>query len=728
MDKRHSVDSKPAFNPLKVYKQFGNLTGASMRIIVHGFGSSCPHEWVDEMRSALMAVEDCFVVCTDWEKGAVLPNYVRAAANSRLVGKQLAFLLKQLNKHQGLEFSRVHLIGFSLGAHASGFAGAELKSLHRITGLDPAGPLFEGAHVAARLDESDAEFVDVIHSNGENLILGGLGSWQPMGHVDFYPNGGRVQTGCSNLFVGAVTDIIWTSPAQVEGRSLCNHRRAYKFFIHSVAPRCLFPAFPCNSYEDFLQGKCFSCPNRKAKSIRNNNTISKEVKFHDKVDSICGAMGYYADKSTGKGQLYLRTREEEPYCAHQYIMKIHSATNDLPIQTIGRIDVELESEGGLQEAFTITERDDQEMFAGDFISKIIVPHPALNFPKNVTVTYQVYRGWLTRGLSSWGINKVILSDSFGESHSLCKHFILESGKPQRMTLLPGDCHEEELILFAEKSSSQALISSESSTDSENLSIIYPAYSSNSDVMSLGKHIPLERNESETNLPSEDVSSLSWKPILVPTSSENSSLLNNTNSLSQNASEIDLNIGERMPKSEKAPTEKRSFGESTDNKINDFISIRDDSLDNEDEIDDEPSGDYSDDKKFVTVQLFQYRFGDVFEKAERYARLTLFPLLTEQISNIFNLDMNEKDSAVSSSEIATKSIKPSRKYDTVSDADFRSFTNYIKPIEKTNNNYESKREESVTSRTENVRISLPTYRPQDKQKKFIPIERAAQSEN
>lgn len=26
-------------------------------------------------------------------------------------------------------------------------------------------------------------FADVIHSNGENLILGGLGSWQPMGHV-----------------------------------------------------------------------------------------------------------------------------------------------------------------------------------------------------------------------------------------------------------------------------------------------------------------------------------------------------------------------------------------------------------------------------------------------------------------------------------------------------------------------------------------------------------------
>lgn len=118
---------------------------------------------------------------------------------------------------------------------------------------------------------------DVIHSNGENLILGGLGSWQPMGHVDFYPNGGRVQTGCSNLFVGAVTDIIWTSPQKNEGRSLCNHRRAYKFFIDSVAPRCLFPAFPCASYEDFLLGKCFHCPNRKAKSIRRSNDTTQEV-------------------------------------------------------------------------------------------------------------------------------------------------------------------------------------------------------------------------------------------------------------------------------------------------------------------------------------------------------------------------------------------------------------------------------------------------------------------
>lgn len=70
----------------------------------------------------------------DWETGATLPNYVRAAANTRLVGKQLALLLTGLEEHKGLNLSRVHLIGFSLGAHVSGFAGSDLPGLKRITG------------------------------------------------------------------------------------------------------------------------------------------------------------------------------------------------------------------------------------------------------------------------------------------------------------------------------------------------------------------------------------------------------------------------------------------------------------------------------------------------------------------------------------------------------------------------------------------------------------------
>ena len=33
--------------------------------------------------------EDCNVICVDWAAGAVDPNYVRAAVNTRLVGKQV---------------------------------------------------------------------------------------------------------------------------------------------------------------------------------------------------------------------------------------------------------------------------------------------------------------------------------------------------------------------------------------------------------------------------------------------------------------------------------------------------------------------------------------------------------------------------------------------------------------------------------------------------------------
>ena len=48
------------------------------------------------------------------------------------------------------------------------------------TGLDPAGPLFENYDPRARLDSTDADLVDVIHSNGEKIYMGGLGAWEPM--------------------------------------------------------------------------------------------------------------------------------------------------------------------------------------------------------------------------------------------------------------------------------------------------------------------------------------------------------------------------------------------------------------------------------------------------------------------------------------------------------------------------------------------------------------------
>ena len=60
-----------------------------------------------------------------------------------------------------------------------------------MTGLDPAGPKFTNAEKDFRLDESDASYVDVIHTNA-----GFLGTSQRVGDIDFYPNGGKHQPGC----------------------------------------------------------------------------------------------------------------------------------------------------------------------------------------------------------------------------------------------------------------------------------------------------------------------------------------------------------------------------------------------------------------------------------------------------------------------------------------------------------------------------------------------------
>ena len=65
-------------------------------------------------------------------------DVLQATANTRLVGTMGAHFLKFLHETFHLDLYHVHMIGHSLGAHAAGYAGADLRkrgrTLGRITG------------------------------------------------------------------------------------------------------------------------------------------------------------------------------------------------------------------------------------------------------------------------------------------------------------------------------------------------------------------------------------------------------------------------------------------------------------------------------------------------------------------------------------------------------------------------------------------------------------------
>ena len=74
-----------------------------------------------------------------------------------------------------------------------------IKHFYWLLGLDPASVHFITDRTDLRLDESDALYVDVIHSNA-----GVLGTTIASGHTDFWPNGGILQPGCQEPGIKAI--------------------------------------------------------------------------------------------------------------------------------------------------------------------------------------------------------------------------------------------------------------------------------------------------------------------------------------------------------------------------------------------------------------------------------------------------------------------------------------------------------------------------------------------
>jgi len=131
------------------------------------------------------------IVAVDWSRLSTPKTiasealYKMAALNVKPVGRKVADFILFLTKNSFLSgYDQVHIVGFSLGAHVAGKTGRYVfldtgKLLGRITGLDPAGPVFNVKFGnAGIIGKEDADFVDILHTD-----QGQLGYHGPLGHV-----------------------------------------------------------------------------------------------------------------------------------------------------------------------------------------------------------------------------------------------------------------------------------------------------------------------------------------------------------------------------------------------------------------------------------------------------------------------------------------------------------------------------------------------------------------
>ncbi|KAI1304180.1 Lipase member H [Halotydeus destructor] len=148
------------------------------------------------------------------------------------------------------------------------------------------------------LDPSDANFVDIIHSDPNPVMP--VGYTESLGHVDFYPNGGSPQPGCmvrDRLFRGIEDGLQDLSVSSA--------------ILQAV--KCQFVGVKCDNYGDFLNGQC-SC---------------------DDGQDACAIMGLKAEELFFSGlsgqssgsKWYLQASGRQPFCYYQYQLIIKLLNN-----------------------------------------------------------------------------------------------------------------------------------------------------------------------------------------------------------------------------------------------------------------------------------------------------------------------------------------------------------------------------------------------------------------
>lgn len=262
------------------------------KLIIHGFRAlGTKPSWINKFIRALLRAADANVIAVDWVYGST-GMYFSAVENVVKLSLEISSFLSKLLE-LGVSESSIHIIGVSLGAHVGGMVGHFYKGqLGRITGLDPAGPEYTRASLEERLDSGDALFVEAIHTDTDNL-----GIRIPVGHVDYFVNGGQDQPGCP-AFIHAGYNYL-----------ICDHMRAVHLYISALENTCPLMAFPCASYKAFLAGDCLDCFNPFLLSCPRIGLVERG--------------GVKIEPLPKEVRVYLQTTSSAPYCVHHSLVEFN---------------------------------------------------------------------------------------------------------------------------------------------------------------------------------------------------------------------------------------------------------------------------------------------------------------------------------------------------------------------------------------------------------------------
>ncbi|XP_021707252.1 pancreatic triacylglycerol lipase [Aedes aegypti] len=204
------------------------------RFTIHGWVSGEDANLHGLIRENLLALGEFNVVNVDWGAGAQTINYIQARNRVGAVGEMVSRFIDMLVAVGGASLDDISVTGSSLGAHCAGNAGKfQQGRINTIIGMDPAGPLFSLGQPDI-MHHSDGQYVEAIYTNS-----GLLGFDLPLGHANFYPNGGRSQPGCGIDITGN-----------------CAHTRAHQYFAESIGSPLGFVGRRCASHEEILAGVC----------------------------------------------------------------------------------------------------------------------------------------------------------------------------------------------------------------------------------------------------------------------------------------------------------------------------------------------------------------------------------------------------------------------------------------------------------------------------------------